>query len=167
MNKRTFVFSLAAVLAFLSSSAAQWVYLGGPGGCSIRSLAALGSYLFAGTQFGVFLSSDGGNHWTAAGPVGSAALGDASILQLIASGTNLFACTRRGVFLSTDNGAAGSRPTPAFLPYRSCSVSSPLGPASSPAWQKAGSIAPWTRGQTGCLPVQACRRMRMSDVSPR
>lgn len=84
----------------------QWTDLGGPGGCSIQALAANGSYLFAGTAFGVFVSTDEGGTWAAAGEVGSAALGNASVGRLYASGSDIFALASRGVLISRDSGAS-------------------------------------------------------------
>jgi photosystem II stability/assembly factor-like uncharacterized protein len=107
MRSRIAVILCAAeVLAFFPRpSIGQWVNLGGPGGCGVQALAANGSYLFVGTAFGIFVSTDDGGSWNAAGEVGSAALGQAAITSLVISAADLYACTSRGVFLSTDYGA--------------------------------------------------------------
>lgn len=96
----------AILLALPLPSGAQWKDLGGPGGCRIQALAANGNYLFVGTPFGVFVSTDEGGTWTSAGEVGSAALGNASVGRFFTSGPALFAITGRGVLLSRDNGAS-------------------------------------------------------------
>lgn len=100
-------FCAAAILLSLPlPSGGQWKDLGGPGGCGIQALAANGSYLFAGTAFGVFVSTDEGGTWAAAGEVGSAALGNASVDRFYTSGPDLFALACRGILLSRDNGAS-------------------------------------------------------------
>ena len=65
-------------------------------------LLVRGTDLFAGTEKGVFLSSDNGAHWA---PVNSGLPADTPVSCLALSGPNLFAGTAKGVFLSTDNGA--------------------------------------------------------------
>ena len=67
-----------------------------------RGSASPGASVFAGTEAGVFLSTDNGTSWSAA----STGLTSSDILSLGASGTNLFAGTNgAGIFLSTDNGS--------------------------------------------------------------
>jgi hypothetical protein len=66
------------------------------------SLAVSGSTIFAGTDAGVFLSTNNGTSWT---PVNSGLTGDAlDIRSLEVSGSTIFAGTDTGVFLSTNNG---------------------------------------------------------------
>jgi photosystem II stability/assembly factor-like uncharacterized protein len=107
MRTRRILFwiAISVLTAFPLSSGAQWVNLGGPGGSGIQALAASGSYLFAGTAFGVFVSTDDGGSWKAAGEIGPAVLGKASITSLVISGLELWACTSSGVFRSTDYAA--------------------------------------------------------------
>jgi len=107
MSARRILFWIAVsvLTAFPLSSGAQWVNLGGPGGSGIQALAASGSYLFAGTAFGVFVSTDDGGSWKAAGEIGPAFLGKASITSLVISGLELWACTSGGVFRSSDYAA--------------------------------------------------------------
>jgi photosystem II stability/assembly factor-like uncharacterized protein len=57
-----------------------------------------GTKLFAGTDAGVFLSTDSGATWTATGATGN------PIWALAVSGTSLFAGTSGGVFSSTNDG---------------------------------------------------------------
>ena len=47
---------------------AQWVQTNGPYGGMIQCLAVSGTNLFAGTDGGVFLSTNNGTSWTAAIP---------------------------------------------------------------------------------------------------
>jgi hypothetical protein len=90
---------------------AQWVQTNGPGGCSINSLAVIGTNLFASKRWdgvstrgsGVFLSTDNGAHWKA---VHSGLPAEIAVYCLAVSGTNLFAGTSDGVFLSMDSGAS-------------------------------------------------------------
>jgi len=64
-----------------------------------------GTNLFAGTGSGVYLSTNGGTGWTAAGLV------DSTIHALAVADMNLYAGTNRGtVLLSTDNGMIWSSP---------------------------------------------------------
>lgn len=64
----------------------------------VRTLALSGSNLFAGTIYGVYLSTDNGITWAGVSP-------QSDVYALAVSGTNVFAGTEGdGVFLSTDNG---------------------------------------------------------------
>ena len=66
---------------------------------SIYTFTAIDTLLFAGGYKGVFLSTDKGTSWSAAG------LADSVVNALSVSGGNIFAVTNGGgVFLSTDNG---------------------------------------------------------------
>jgi hypothetical protein len=73
-----------------------------PYGKEIQCLASSGTYLFAGTQAGVFRSSDNGTSWTKA----VAGLNDTNVNALAFSGSNIFAGTTGGVFLSTNSGTS-------------------------------------------------------------
>jgi len=72
----------------------------------VYALGVEGTTLFAGTGEGVFLSTDNGTSWTAAG------LSNAIVSALAIWGTNIFAGTiytgvsNGGIFLSTDNGTS-------------------------------------------------------------
>lgn len=96
----------AVILSCPRPSPAQWSYAGGPGGCSVLSLASNGNLLFAGTLFGLFVSNDAGDSWAPAQEPGPAELGLAVIYQLQAYASGLFALTPSGPFLSRDNGAS-------------------------------------------------------------
>ncbi len=78
---------------------AQWVQTSGPGGAGVNALLASGTDLFAGTDGGVYFSSNNGTSWTAL----NAGLPNFTVRDLVVSGTNLFAATL-GVFRSTTNG---------------------------------------------------------------
>ena len=78
---------------------AQWVQTERIYGGFVYSFAISGTNLFAGTYGGVFLSTNNGTSWTAAG------LPNSRVNALAFSGANLFAGTDgNGVFLSTNNG---------------------------------------------------------------
>lgn len=97
---------LGIFLAFPLSSPAQWANFGGPGGCYVSALAANGGHLFAGTAFGIFVSTDAGGSWVPAREPGSAVLGAARINGLYVSGADLFALAGGALYLSRDNGAS-------------------------------------------------------------
>jgi hypothetical protein len=66
------------------------------------SIAVSGTTLFAGTNGGVFLSTNNGTSWTAA----NAGLGDQEVSAFAINGPNLFAGTGGGVYRSTDSGTS-------------------------------------------------------------
>jgi ligand-binding sensor domain-containing protein len=69
----------------------------------VFALAVSGSNLFAGTDGGVFLSTNNGASWTAV----NTGLTNTGVLSLAVNGSNLFAGTfGGGVFRSTNNGAS-------------------------------------------------------------
>lgn len=83
----------------------QWQQTNGPPADSVRTLAIVGSRLFAGTLgAGIFVSSDDGDRWSAV----SSGLTNQYVLTLAAYGSNLYAGTSAGVFLSTDFGNSWS-----------------------------------------------------------
>ncbi len=106
---------LAAIILvnFVPLINAQWVQTNGPYGGNIGCFAvspngAGGTNIFAGTNGGVFLSTDNGTSWT---QINNGLTGtDVRALTVSpngAGGTNIFAGTRyRGVFLSTNNGTS-------------------------------------------------------------
>jgi hypothetical protein len=63
---------------------------------SVESFASIGSNIFAGTNGGIFKSSDNGNNWSQISSIGA--------YTLEVSGSNLYAGTSNGVYLSTNNG---------------------------------------------------------------
>jgi len=116
---------LLLTLAFLVCTLAlraQWVENNnGLYGGVITALVANGSNLFAGTNNGVFFSTNNGSSWTAV----STGLTNTSVQSLVVSGSNLFAGTNGGgVFLSADNGSSWT-PVNTGLPAN-CSVESLL-----------------------------------------
>ncbi len=97
---------LASILLLALTSApaarAQWVQTNGPyEGSDVHDLAVIGTNLFAGTNGGVYLSTDNGASWT----LDTMGMGLQYVWSLAVIGSNLFAGTDgSGVFRSTDTG---------------------------------------------------------------
>ncbi len=102
MKKHLFSLISWTVLSLLPTIvAAQWVQTSGPT-VTVQSLAVVGTNLFAGTNNGVFRSTNNGSNWTQV----NSGLADTGISSLAVVGSNLFAGTSSGVFLTTNNGTA-------------------------------------------------------------
>jgi photosystem II stability/assembly factor-like uncharacterized protein len=67
---------------------------------TVRALATDGDYLFAGTDRGVFRSSNNGSYWAAAGP----GITDAVNCMTVSGDGNLCVGTSSGVYVSVDEG---------------------------------------------------------------
>ncbi len=65
---------------------------------AVQTFAIVGTNIFAGTDSGVYLTSDNGNTWHGSG------LTSYLVSTLFSNGTTLFAATDGGTFRSTDNG---------------------------------------------------------------
>jgi len=78
----------------------QWVQTNGPYANSVHCLTSVDTVLFAGTDDGVFRSTDSGDHWIQV----NNGLTDYSVNSLAAMGPKLFAGTGGGVFVTTDYG---------------------------------------------------------------
>ncbi len=88
------------VLASLNSKG-QWEQCNGPYGGDVHSLAVSSSNIFAGTDGGIFLSTNNGGSWVAK----NNGLSGENINCIAVSGSNIFAGSLfNGVFLSTNNG---------------------------------------------------------------
>ena len=98
-SKSNILIIILAAFATINSSTAQWARTIGPYGGPVGCLATNSKNLYAGSSYGLFLSTNNGLSWTAVN------LPDNSVNALAVSDTNLFAGTPSGVFLSTDNGA--------------------------------------------------------------
>ncbi len=99
MKTFTFLF-IAFIFSLVIKANAQWVQMSnGMGNIVVMSLAASGNNIFAGTLYGVYLSTDNGTNWT-----------QTSLEQwpyaFAINGVNIFAGTANflGVYLSTNNG---------------------------------------------------------------
>jgi len=112
--KRNILVLLAAAglgLCLPGASFAQWVHVGGPGGCTINSLGVVGTNLLAGTFDGVFQFSDKGTSWTAVNWK-AAERGVPTWTHCLArSGADIFAGTWRGLLRSKDGGVSWSKLT--------------------------------------------------------
>jgi len=106
MKRKTLLIILALLLnsSFLINNCmCQWVQMSNGIVTTqyVRALTVVGASLFAGTDGGVFLSSNNGTSWTSVG------LTNQVVNSFAVSGTNLFAGTPGGgVFLSTNNGTS-------------------------------------------------------------
>jgi photosystem II stability/assembly factor-like uncharacterized protein len=79
----------------------QWVPTGGPLGLVTRALTVCGGVLLAGTDNGVFVSTNNGNTWS----LSNAGLAKDTVVSLVVSGYTLFAGTlHSGIYTSTNNG---------------------------------------------------------------
>jgi photosystem II stability/assembly factor-like uncharacterized protein len=67
----------------------------------IYALATIGSAIFAGTNKGLYTSTDNGTTWN----VVNLGIPDSCVLSLAESENNIFAGTKSGIFLSTNGGA--------------------------------------------------------------
>ena len=92
-----------------SSAAAQWVPSNGPYGGYIYSLAANNTKTFAGTNSGVYRSTNNGETWLAAG------LTNFSVYALAIKGDSLLAGVNGGLFITSDDGVTWSEPDSATL----------------------------------------------------
>ena len=100
--KHIFLIWLAFLFAcgYSSSLNAQWVQTSGTSG-RVTCFATKGSKLFAGTNVGIFASSDSGTSWTET----DSGLTDNHVNALVVNGADIFAGTAlAGVSVSTDNG---------------------------------------------------------------
>lgn|GEM_PF-1952808 len=84
----------------LTIGSAGWFQTNGPNGGIINTMVVSGNNLHAGTNRGVFLSTNSGTSWTAL----NTGLPITSVRALAVSTGNLFAGTDLGVFRSTNNG---------------------------------------------------------------
>jgi hypothetical protein len=92
-----FLFTVFCLSTSLHPIYAQWIQV--KAGISVSALAVSGTNIFAGTDGGVYLSTNKGTSWTSAG------LSNNWIWSFAVSGTNIFAgLAGGGIFLSTNNG---------------------------------------------------------------
>lgn len=91
---------IVIILSLLSSSVfAQWELVMQEGG-NIYSQVERNNIMYAGTQFGIFKSDDGGVNWTES----NNGLSNTVVHPILVNGTRLFAGTGAGVFISDDEG---------------------------------------------------------------
>ena len=98
---KTFLQTLFFFLLVTQICFAQWVQTSGPDNMVVNAFVASGIHFFAGTNTGIFLSTDNGITWTES----NNGLTHTDVNALAVSGTTLFAGTYYGgVFISSDNG---------------------------------------------------------------
>jgi len=110
MNKFLTLLSFAVVFStFAVEVGAQWkqLYVGGAGG--INAVATIGSNAFAGTNTGIFRSTNSGSSW--------ANVNSSFTLCFTAEGSDIFAGTASGVILSADDGSTWAGPNSGFTYY--------------------------------------------------
>jgi len=104
-NKRFILISLLFFILGTGKINAQWIPANGPGGVLINSLAICnvpeGTYIFAGTQLGVYRTSNNGISWQL---VNSGITPNMTIYTLLFNGTDLYAGTNNEVYRSTNYG---------------------------------------------------------------
>ena len=97
------VLSVLVVLFISFQLNAQWVKTtNGPYG-TVNCLSVSGTNIYAGTNIGVYLSTNNGANWIYKI---NGLNNNFSVYSLIVDGTNIYAGTTRGVFLSTDIGTS-------------------------------------------------------------
>src|SRR5450755_5115670 len=96
-----FLTALSIPLFSHTNVSAQWVRTNGPYGGPVSCFAVSGTNLFAGTDRGVFLTTNNGTTWKA---VNAELPANTSVGALAAIGTNVFAAIDgHGVYRSTNN----------------------------------------------------------------
>ena len=117
MKKKLFQAGIGIGLLLLISPTAnaQWVRTNGPGGQAVTALAASGQNIYAGTNKGVYFSSDKGENWTEVNSDAGSSV-SAQITALAVYDSDVFAATAGGIFLST-NAGTGWAMVNTGLPY--------------------------------------------------
>lgn len=87
---------------------------------NVNAVLATGNNVLAGTDGGLFISSDNGDTWTT---VGNSTLAAADVKALASGGGNVFAATfGGGIFLSADNGLTWTAKNTGFSFLYACAV---------------------------------------------
>src|SRR5689334_3930706 len=100
MKKR--ILFIVFIFLFASPLYAQWQQVG-PLNAVVFGLGSFGNYIFAGTDKGLFRSSDAGKNWEA---VNNGLTDSMQVGIFTAIGTELFAGTQRFIFRSSNCGAS-------------------------------------------------------------
>ena len=99
--KKIYILMIAVLIGSIAKG--QWQNVGGPIGCDVHCFAVNGNNIFAGTRYGIYLSTNNGQNWTA---VNNGLTTDNSIASIVVKNNIVFAATWHGVFVSTNNGAS-------------------------------------------------------------
>lgn len=121
MKTKLTLISTFFVLLFCCTANAQWQQVNtGLTSNNVSSVIAAGTNLLAGTDAGLFISTDNGDTWTI---VSNTTLATADVKALASSGGNIFAATfGGGIFLSTDNGLTWTAKNTGFTYLYACAV---------------------------------------------
>lgn len=98
----TFITAVLLLISAVSETESQWVHLGGPDGGGITCLYVTNCEVFAGTEKGLFFSTDGCKQWAKADSIKE----DLKVVALAKSNYTFFAGTDAGgIYHSNDDGA--------------------------------------------------------------
>ena len=92
-----FVLFLFSTLNF-NNCIGQWVQCSGIASGSVNTLLTSGGSIFAGTNNGVYISTNMGLFWS------QTSLNNTAVNSFVISGSNIFAGTLKGIYQSTNNG---------------------------------------------------------------
>ncbi len=102
-SKKLYIFIAVIMVLFPKVISAQWIQTSlSYSNINVRVISLSGKNIFAGTDYGVFLSTDNGTTWNMA----NAGITTSRIYSLAVDSENIFAGTDHGVFHSTNNGAS-------------------------------------------------------------
>lgn len=111
---KIFLCSIHISLLFITCTLyAQWGRTSGPEGGYTYDFVSSGSYFYAGTMGGVFVTSDNGISWT---PVNNGII-PYEIYAMTAAGQFVFAGTKHGVFRTSNNGQSWSQVNNGFTAH--------------------------------------------------
>lgn len=105
--KRKVLYSvvLAFIICNVNAQWAPWVKLNDPPGDHAKALLSIGTDLYAGTDSGIFLSTDSADTWISK----NNGLTSSNVMALVSSGSAIIAGTRGGIFKSINNGTNWSK----------------------------------------------------------
>jgi photosystem II stability/assembly factor-like uncharacterized protein len=111
-NILSLVIACAVFILSVSKSDAQWIQMGGPDNGSIKQLVTIGNKIFAGTNNGVYLSTDSGSSWKS---FNAGLSDDKQIDALVTNGRYIFAAIFwRGIYRSCINDSCKWEPVTKF-----------------------------------------------------
>lgn len=111
-----FLFVVFCLFAITNPLRAQWIQTNGPSGVSSTNcLAVSGTNLFAGTNKGVFLTTDNGTTWSA---VNTGLPTNTTVNALAIGGTNILPGLATGFIFQLTMLQTGVRLTPASLLFQ-------------------------------------------------
>src|SRR5437588_231423 len=116
--KLTFLLPFLLICVFINTSSAQWVQMAnGIGNNTPSALAISGNNIFAGTGFGVYLTTNNGTNWI------QTSLNNRYIWSLAVNGNDIFAGTyAHGVYISSNNGTSWTQTSLNFPTVRALAI---------------------------------------------